>query len=123
MGYEEQGHRCQVCKKGTFLHEGRCVSSCRSDLTHYGKGNYGRQCREVFECIKRKDSQGMACKCPNNGFCIHCKWEAGNEAGASKCMRCSSGRYLLREKGTCVKKCPEGYSTNGVTAAFGRECV
>ena len=120
--YDEAGHKCTRCKASTFLHNGECVDSCPSELTHAGIGNYGRTCEAAFECKSYKNSiTGAKCKCPSHKKCHTCEFRAGNAPREAVCTRCKDALYL--HMGECIKECPSGFVSNGVTKAYGRECI
>ena len=65
------GTACARCRNGAFLHAGGCVASCAAlNLSAYGDGAYGNECRRPFRC-----HHGYGCECPRS-------------VGGANCARC-----------------------------------
>lgn len=97
---------CTSCTNHMYLLEATCVppEKCPSDMTKFGIAKAKRQCREPFKCAGKKDSSGESCgKCPDKKYCKTCAWEAGNEPGEARCLKCRKGRVLDAKLGVCVE--------------------
>ena len=117
----EAGHACTKCKAGTYLHNGECVESCPSELTHNGLGSYGRTCENAYICTAYKNEvTGARCKCPNHKDCHSCTYSAGNAPRTATCIKCKRGMFLYDD--ACLKSCPTGTTPTG-TGTYGRTCV
>lgn len=120
---------CISCSEGMLLFQGLCINECPNGT--YKLENSCNQCHDsCSECVGPNADQCISCPletylhsnycvklCPvgsfgdREGICLPCLEGCSDCSVANKCTVCSSGYYLLTTNGTCVSKCPPGFTT------------
>ena len=86
---KEQVKKCNQCKEGYFLFEGRCFETCPE--------------RTIENPTNKICERKPLCDIENCGVC-------GN---ASTCKTCKNGYF--KSGNECLKRCPEGYRADRIT--------
>ena len=91
------GDTCRVCRDGTFLADGACVTSCPATQASSGVGLFKRRCADPFTCNSGRlvgQTVNYGCKCAtedNSAIapCQTCEHRAGEHG--QHCTKCNGG--------------------------------